>query len=713
MKTIYASLAAVSAMLIAGTSLTASAQGLFAKAGDQAKRALAAYESIWDDFYGKFDELLVAEAEKEDGKLEFDAEKGIAHFPVRLKVNEEAYAKWVAESEALLSAAGVRKKESEDNESNCRGVGPDLYFFGESVDAEIERAYEAGELTIPRAGVIVELVDEQGEMLQYAALPIGLFKIPPGGSSSWNNHASLPLYNLRRGKVWDSNKNRDDSAVCSLSFAGVTRSSLQTVADIKCRVLVDPEFTEEARRLALAKIKADDKVFSEHGIESKTILLPGGVPLAVNKTPKGFWFSRYEVTQAQWEAVMEKGTKIQKDQWGERVNMGRNPSLFHRDEFSCEDIENVNGFVRYWSESPGRIIDSPDFPIDYVPWVDVVAFVKKLNSLPEVKSSGLVFSIPKGFFVHSSYYDTPDSSWNHGNPHWEYACVGSPNLAMTARALFDANADCGLDLEGNELTVAETAWCGAKAVTDKIQFGNWGNSGPKLHPVGMKRPNGFGLYDMVGNAGEWVDEPFNAMDSFRTVKSKFVSNTTQFGFKHCSEYRMEDSDGDQGVGIRLEAFEAKGGSSSSSDSSSSGDMSELSLSVVLSETGFKFKELEGGKGYRATFKVGDGRTQMVLVDETVETLGDISVREIWSIAAKSETKPIDEKQMALLLVNSGGSFLGHWCLAKPSREGEKWLLYYSAKMPTSSTSDEMKAAVIECAKVADQFEKKLFGSDDN
>ena len=104
---------------------------------------------------------------------------------------------------------------------------------------------------------------------------------------------------------------------------------------------------------------------------------------------------------------------------------------------------------------------------------------------------------------------------------------------------------------------------------------------------------------------------------------------------------------------------------------------------------------------------------MVLVDEKVETYGDISVREIWSIAAKSETKPIDEKQMALLLVNSGGNYLGHWCLAKPSRDGEKWLLYYSVKMPTSATSDEMKAAVVECAKVADQFEKKLFESDDN
>ncbi len=147
---------------------------------------------------------------------------------------------------------------------------------------------------------------------------------------------------------------------------------------------------------------------------------------------KNYKMGRTEVTQAQWEAVM-----------------GKNPSDYKGAE---NPVENVSMF-------------------------DCVKFLQKLNALPFVKESGLVFRLPT-------------------EKEWEYAC----------RAGSTGNY-CRL-ADGSEVTAGTL---GRVAWYDD-------NSGHETHPVGQKEPNAFGLYDMHGNVREWCEDLWEAGDSLRVSR---------------------------------------------------------------------------------------------------------------------------------------------------------------------------------------------------
>ncbi len=172
--------------------------------------------------------------------------------------------------------------------------------------------------------------------------------------------------------------------------------------------------------------------------------------------------------------------------------------------------------TRPWRHNvfPDRLLDGvaegPDYPASYLSWVDAQEFVQTLRSM-----TGDTYRLPT-------------------EREWEYAA-----RAGTASAWhFGADAR----------DLATHAWFTENA-RDELLAGH-----PR--PVGGKRPNPWGLYDVHGNVSEWCQDPFVA---FGADASESDTRILRGGaYFHHSEltraaHRGRDARGQRwrGFGLRL------------------------------------------------------------------------------------------------------------------------------------------------------------------
>jgi formylglycine-generating enzyme required for sulfatase activity len=100
-----------------------------------------------------------------------------------------------------------------------------------------------------------------------------------------------------------------------------------------------------------------------------------------------------------------------------------------------------------------------DCPVENVSWDDTQEFIRVLN-----QRTGKTYRLPT-------------------EAEWEYAARSGGKREKWAGT-------------NNEAELGEYAWYS-------------GNSGNQTHPVGRKKPNGIGVYDMSGNVWEWVQDMYS------------------------------------------------------------------------------------------------------------------------------------------------------------------------------------------------------------
>jgi formylglycine-generating enzyme required for sulfatase activity len=181
-----------------------------------------------------------------------------------------------------------------------------------------------------------------------------------------------------------------------------------------------------------------------------------------------FCIGKYPVTQKQWKSIMGTGMR--------------------------EQQAKVLEWYGVFAELVG---EGDDYPVYYVSWDDTQEFIEKLNLATDKK-----------------YRLLTEAEWEYaargGTKSRGYKYAGSNNYNEVAW-YYENCGDKRLEFDSSDLGFYEP-----NPVRSEKEIVN--NNG--THPVGTKKPNELGIYDMNGNVSEWVWDWWGEYSSAPQVNPK-------------------------------------------------------------------------------------------------------------------------------------------------------------------------------------------------
>jgi eukaryotic-like serine/threonine-protein kinase len=207
-----------------------------------------------------------------------------------------------------------------------------------------------------------------------------------------------------------------------------------------------------ARSVGMTLVEVPAGVFWMGSPPEDTVAQPAECPRHPVRISRPFYLGETEVTVGQFRRYVEASRKKTQAETAPEGGGNRGGSLFNVPLQRFEQRPDLN-----WRNPGLDRTQSDDEPVVQVSWCDAVAFCDWLTS-----KESRTFRLPT-------------------EAEWEYACRAG----------------------------GRGRWCFGDdpAMLDQFAW-NLKNAGGTFHPVGTRKPNAFGLFDMHGNAWEWCLDEF-------------------------------------------------------------------------------------------------------------------------------------------------------------------------------------------------------------